>query len=196
MNYKKILEYTALFLIIVVIGFSVKGIATGNIAASSGSVETQSNVANSGEPVYATLKMVNYEYVIDKPLVVGREAILTVDLDSVYGCMRDVVMSDFGVRKYVKEGDNKITFTPDKAGTFKVVCSMNMGRGEYVVVEDSSASLSAAQKEVDAKAAAIESNTDAVAPSCGGSGSGSCGGSCGGGCGGSGSGSGPATCGA
>lgn len=78
----------------------------------------------------------NYEYQLTPgELTVGVPVRMEVDLDSVYGCMRDVVIAQFGVRKYVSEGDNIIEFTPDKTGTFTIACSMNMGRGTFEVVE-------------------------------------------------------------
>ncbi|MFH1408299.1 MAG: cupredoxin domain-containing protein [Nanoarchaeota archaeon] len=93
-------------------------------------------IINTGEVQEATLSFENYEYVMDPPtLKKGVPVKMTVDLDTVYGCMRDVVISSFGVRKFVSGGDNVIEFTPDKAGEFWVVCSMNMGRGKFTVAE-------------------------------------------------------------
>ncbi|MCM2326038.1 MAG: hypothetical protein NDI94_06245, partial [Candidatus Woesearchaeota archaeon] len=41
------------------------------------------------------------------------------------------------VAKTVRQGDNFITFTPDKSGTFQMACSMGMGRNTFTVVDDS-----------------------------------------------------------
>jgi hypothetical protein len=59
---------------------------------------------------------------------------MEVDLGTVVGCSRDIVISAFGVRKYVKSGDNIITFTPTQTGTINIACSMNMYRGTFTVV--------------------------------------------------------------
>jgi len=67
--------------------------------------------------------------VLKKDIPVRMEA----DLSTVRGCARDVVISAFGVRKYVKTGDNIITFTPTKTGTINIACSMNMYRGTFTV---------------------------------------------------------------
>lgn len=92
---------------------------------------------NSGEYQEATLKFENYEYVVEpNTLKKGMPVRMTVDLNTVTGCMRDIVINSFNVRKYVKQGDNTIEFTPDKTGTFWIVCSMNMGRGQFSVVEE------------------------------------------------------------
>ena len=67
--------------------------------------------------------------VLKKDVPVKMEA----DLSTLKGCSRDVVISSFGVRKYVREGDNIITFTPTKTGTINIACSMNMYRGSFTV---------------------------------------------------------------
>lgn len=60
---------------------------------------------------------------------------MEVDLDSVKGCMRTVVIDAFGVKKTVKTGDTAVEFTPTKTGDIEIVCGMNMGRGSFKVVE-------------------------------------------------------------
>jgi len=65
----------------------------------------------------------------------GVPAVLDVDTNSVRGCYRGIQIPAFNVRKIVTESDNKIEFTPDKAGTFGFSCFMGMGQGQ-IVVED------------------------------------------------------------
>jgi len=59
---------------------------------------------------------------------------LEVDLDTVRGCMRTVVISAFKVEKTVKTGDTTIEFTPSKSGKIGIACGMNMGQGSFTVV--------------------------------------------------------------
>ena len=133
---------------------SVKGIAAQNTAPTAA---VQDGVQT------AKLSISGFGYKLDKSLLVDVPARIEVDLKTVTGCATDIVIDAFGVRKRVSSGDNIIEFTPDKAGTFNIHCSMNMVRGSFVVVEaDGSAS----------------DFVDAAAPAAGGS----CGGS-GGGCG-------------
>lgn len=61
--------------------------------------------------------------------------VLDVDMASVRGCYRGIQIPAFNVKKIVSENDNKIEFTPDKAGTFGFSCLMGMGKGQ-IVVED------------------------------------------------------------
>ena len=60
---------------------------------------------------------------------------MEVDLQTVKGCMRTVVIDAFGVKQTVKEGETVIEFTPSKTGKIQIVCGMNMGKGSFTVVE-------------------------------------------------------------
>lgn len=60
---------------------------------------------------------------------------MDVDLATVKGCMRTVVIASLNVKKTVKLGDTLIQFTPDKAGNVPVICGMNMGKGAFTVVD-------------------------------------------------------------
>lgn len=57
---------------------------------------------------------------------------ITLD-SSVGGCYRSFVINEFGVRKRSASPNDKITFTPDKKGTFRFACSMGMGTGTLIV---------------------------------------------------------------
>lgn len=60
---------------------------------------------------------------------------MEVDLDTVKGCMRTVVIDAFNVKKTVKAGETTIEFTPTKSGKIEIVCGMNMGKGSFTVAE-------------------------------------------------------------
>ncbi len=60
---------------------------------------------------------------------------MEVDLQTVKGCARTVVIGAFGVRKTVKQDDTTIEFTPDKTGDIHIACGMNMVKGSFTVVE-------------------------------------------------------------
>jgi len=60
---------------------------------------------------------------------------MDVDLTTVKGCMKTVVIESLKVKKTVKAGDTLIEFTPDKTGTVQVICGMNMGKGQFTVVD-------------------------------------------------------------
>jgi len=58
------------------------------------------------------------------------------DMAKMPGCSKSIVISAFNIRKSLSQGDNIIEFTPDKAGTFNIACSMNMYRGVFTVLEN------------------------------------------------------------
>ncbi len=60
---------------------------------------------------------------------------MEVDLDTVKGCMRTVVINAFDVKKTVRAGETTIEFTPTKSGKIDIICGMNMGKGSFTVVE-------------------------------------------------------------
>ena len=92
------------------------------------------NYIKTGELQEAELRFENYNYVLYPPeLKEGVPARVTVDLSTVYGCMRDVIIPEYGIRKYVTEGDNIIEFTPQKSGEMGITCSMGMGQGSFKV---------------------------------------------------------------
>jgi hypothetical protein len=113
--------------------------ANNNMQESQNTKNTEST-SNGGDVQEATLSFDSKGYVVTpNTLQKGVPVKMTVNLDTVTGCMRDIVIKDFGVRKYVTAKDNIIEFTPNKEGTFLIACSMNMGRGYFSVTDDGSA---------------------------------------------------------
>lgn len=100
------------------------------------------------------LSFSNYGYVLEPSTLKKNVPVkMEVDMGSVYGCMKDIVIPSFGVRKFVSEGDNVIEFVPDQTGTFKIACSMNMGRGSFDVIESDGSKSDYVQTESELQAA-------------------------------------------
>ena len=75
-------------------------------------------------------------YVVTPDTVVkGIPVRMEVDLGTVTGCMRTVVIDAVKVKKTVSEGQTIIEFTPTKTGKVEIVCGMNMGHGSFTVVD-------------------------------------------------------------
>ncbi len=100
---------------------------------NSDDVIKDDNVNNGNEQVVdLTVKDYNYfPQVINLKYNVPTK--IKVDTNKVKGCLQSIVIPDFGVRKFVKNNDNIISFTPNKKGTFSFSCSMGMGFGKIVV---------------------------------------------------------------
>ena len=103
--------------------------ATGQAAAGQGA-----SLQAGKQVIQLSVQGLNY---YPNPIRLKKDvpAILEVDTNSVRGCLRGIQIPAFGIRKTVNPSDNKIEFTPDKAGTFGFSCFMGMGKGQ-IVVED------------------------------------------------------------
>lgn len=124
-----------LFLIfILILGFGIF------IFAGSGSskLTENENILNSkGEVQVVKLSVENGRYVMNpSELKKGVTVRLEADMSKMPGCSKSIVISSFNVRKSFTSESNTIEFTPDKAGTFNIVCSMNMYKGTFTVLEN------------------------------------------------------------
>jgi plastocyanin domain-containing protein len=105
--------------------FAVHGVS----AAQSGSQET-------GKVQLVKLSFDAKGYVMTPSTVTkGVPVKMEVDLDTVKGCMRTVVIGAFNVKQTVKAGATTIEFTPTKTGPIEIICGMNMGKGQFTVVD-------------------------------------------------------------
>lgn len=92
------------------------------------------SIASSGTVQSATISLRNGDYY---PKVITVKVNQPVELTgdtSLAGCAKSIIMPEFGVKKTIRPGDNKITFTPTKVGEFYYTCSMGMYRGTIKVV--------------------------------------------------------------
>ena len=119
---------------------------------AKGSPSTGGSVASvEGGIQNAKLALVDFSYqLIPNKLVKGVPVRIEVDASTLGGCMKNVVIKDFGVRKTITSSDNIIEFTPDKTGTFWIACSMGMGPGSFEVVNSDGTSDPNAAKQAAA----------------------------------------------
>jgi plastocyanin domain-containing protein len=104
------------------------------IAASSLAAAQASKPAQKVQTVKLTFDDKGY-VVTPATVTKGVPVKMEVDLGTVKGCMRTVVINAFDVKKTVKEGETTIEFTPTKSGKIDIICGMNMGKGSFTVVE-------------------------------------------------------------
>ncbi len=144
--------------------FAMSGNASSS-QTSSGNAIINSNSAENAQ--VAKMYVKNSKYILEpSTFKVGVPVRIEADMLQMPGCSKSVSISAFNVRKTLTSSDNVIEFTPTKAGTFNIACSMNMYVGTFTVLDANGA----------------KSNYAETAPkggTCGGSGGGGCGG-CGG----------------
>lgn len=107
-------------------------------------LNNKKSIANSYERDYEknSLEVQNVKLIVNKrgnyeliPSVLKKDVPvkMEVDLNSVLGCARSVVIPQFNVFKNVRQGDNIIEFIPTKEGKIRIQCSMNMYVGYFEV---------------------------------------------------------------
>ena len=113
------------------------------------------------------VSMRGYQYQPDPiRLTIGVPARFTVDLNTVRGCMRSIQIPGLGVAGRVSDGNNVLEFTPTKAGTFRMTCSMGMADGT-VIVEDENGNVPATDKSANLPRPAVGSSCGAGGGGCG-----------------------------
>ena len=106
------------------------------LLAVPGAILAQSGGDQATKAQVVKLSFDDKGYVVTPPTVTkGVPVTMEVDLDTVKGCMRTVVIDAFKVKQTVKAGATTIEFTPTKSGPIQIVCGMNMGKGQFTVAE-------------------------------------------------------------
>src|SRR3989344_3088428 len=128
MKLKKSTLYYLLGIIIILViagSFMLKAIPS----STENLVELKAN----GEAQKVVIGVKDYNY-YPNTIKVKAGVPVSLSLDkSVYGCLRDFTIRDFGIRKYLKTPEDTLEFTPTKKGTFAFACSMGMGTGSLIV---------------------------------------------------------------
>jgi len=128
MKLKKSTLYYLLGIIIILViagSFMLKAIPS----STENLVELKAN----GEAQKVVIGVKDYNY-YPNTIKVKAGVPVSLSLDkSVYGCLRDFTIRDFGIRKYLKTPEDTLEFTPTKKGTFAFACSMGMGTGTLIV---------------------------------------------------------------
>lgn len=64
----------------------------------------------------------------------GAPVRLIFDREETSGCSEEVVLADFGIRKFLPAHESTaVEFTPQEAGSYEFTCGMGMLRGRVVV---------------------------------------------------------------
>lgn len=70
----------------------------------------------------------------------GRPVRLTFDRVDRGGCSEEVVLPEFGIRRFLPAGTHtSVEFTPSRPGTYEFTCGMGMLRGRLAVVRGTGA---------------------------------------------------------
>ena len=124
-------------LTIIGIAVIVLAVAIFIFGGSGNATFAGNTVVNSNGGVQVVkLSVVNGNYVMSPSQVkVGVPVRIEADIANMPGCSKSFVIPSFNVRKTFTSTDNTVEFTPDKAGVFNVMCSMNMYKGTLTVLQ-------------------------------------------------------------
>ena len=128
----KLLGIIGIILISVFLLVSIRNYFSWNSINTNVIGEVGANDNSNGQVIELGMKNYNY-YPNTINLKYNVPAKIVVDTNQVKGCLKSIVIPDFGIRKLVTDRDNVISFTPNKKGTFSFSCSMGMGFGKIIV---------------------------------------------------------------
>ena len=119
-------------------GFSMNLFAAQSSSNASGTGSDSQNtavVSNNVQEIKSTLESGQYPAITVQAGVPVKWTI-TADAKNLNGCNNQIVIPQYNVKQKLVAGDNVITFTPTKAGTFGYSCWMGMIRSNITVVDD------------------------------------------------------------
>ncbi len=120
----------------------------GFFVFSGGRAEDSKIVQQNSNAQIVKMHVEGSQYVLEPSSVKkGIPVRLEADILRMPGCSKSFVISEFGVRKVFSSGNNAVEFTPNKAGTFYIACSMNMYKGSLTVLESNGAKSAYVQAE-------------------------------------------------
>ncbi len=110
----------------------------GDVISNSNGVLTGNTISNNQVEVQVVkLSVQGGTYILNPSTIKkGIPVRIEADLSKMPGCSKSINIPAFNVRKNFNSGDNVVEFTPDKAGTFNIACSMNMYQGTFTVLEN------------------------------------------------------------
>jgi plastocyanin domain-containing protein len=120
-------------IVVIVLAVAIFMFGGSGNAALSGNTNT---INPKGEIQVIKLSVEGSKYIMSPSEVKkGIPVRIEADISKMPGCSKSFVIPSFNIRKTFTSTDNIVEFTPDKAGVFNVMCSMNMYKGTLTVLE-------------------------------------------------------------
>jgi len=170
---KKIVKFSGIVIIILALfmfnrGLSNFGLGLKSLTAKDSFSQSEYELVGDIQE-FQTVKM-DVAYTGYKPnvLYVKKDVPVRwiINAEQITGCIDEIIMPDYNIKKPLKKGENIVEFTPTKTGEVKFSCWMQMVWGKFIVYEG------------DQLPNASDISVEDIQPSsC--SGNGNCGGTCG-----------------
>ena len=129
------MKNTTILIVLAIIVIAAGAYFFGQSSSTTGKVVAQgtdpTQVQGTVQKVVLSEKDLNY---YPQTIKVKSGQPVSISLDSnVKGCLRSFTIPQLGVRKFLKNTQDTLDFTPTQKGTYKFSCSMGMGYGNLVV---------------------------------------------------------------
>ncbi len=133
---KKSTLWTGMIFIVIVLAGLFLNSGSSIVNDINGAVINNNTGTISGDVQIVKMYVEGAQYVF-KPSSVkkGVPVMLEADVTRMPGCSKSIISSELNIRKIFNSKDNTLKFTPNKAGTFYIACSMNMYKGTLTVLE-------------------------------------------------------------
>lgn len=135
-NQRTILRISAFLILILGFNMITRGLSLNGISVDNKTTESGIAVIDGDRQiVYSKVTSRSYE-----PIIVQAglpvEWTLQAGAGDINGCNNAIIVREYNIRQNLKEGETKVTFTPDKPGNYPFSCWMGMIRSNIIVVED------------------------------------------------------------
>ncbi len=104
--------------------------------SSEGGVNVAGGKISPSQTQLVKLSVSGGNYILSPSVIKKGIPVKLVADSSVVGCARSIIIPEFNVRDIISSSDREIEFTPDKAGTFTIACSMYMYTGTFEVLNE------------------------------------------------------------
>jgi uncharacterized protein len=135
---EKMLSICAILVVVLGIGMLNNGLALSGIVVPSitnnQSSPNETIVTKDLQTVTTTLDYGRYPAIAIKNNIPVKWTI-TAEKGVINGCNNEIIIPEYNLKVQLKEGDNVIEFTPNKAGTFSYSCWMGMIRSSITVTD-------------------------------------------------------------
>lgn len=123
-----------IFIVLAAVGFFLN--SAGSIGNGIRETAVNTVVVSADDVQVVKMHVEGAQYVLEPSSVKkGVPVRLEADISRMPGCSKSVISSELNIRKTFNSGSNTLEFTPDKAGTFYLACSMNMYKGALTILE-------------------------------------------------------------
>jgi len=146
-------------------GFTMDSLSakTTQVSIDHNTEQNAAQVSGDVQKITSILKAGSYDP-ITVQAGVAVEWTIVADESSLTGCNSEIIIPEYNITKQLVVGDNVITFTPTKSGTYGYSCGMGMIRSSITVTDAASGGTASANTTADSQTSGTDSLNASDAP--------------------------------